>query len=789
MRIGIILFSILIISTTSSFSHSQIQTDYPLQTVPYTDVEIIDDFWTPRREINREVSLPHCFQMYEETGELASPKMIEGAAYMLAKKPDIELEEYVNSVIDQTIKEVESRIKKNPESTVKISGHFFEAAVEYHKATGNRKMLNAALKVANVIDSLYGPNKKTYISHHEWLKIGLIKLYRYTGNQRYLNLARFFLHERGKEDYKRTGEYAKYRTYNQDHKPVIEQSKAVGHCVRATFLYIAMTDVAALTGDEVLVKAVDRIWKDAVYNKTYLTGGIGSVRFHEKYGDPYHLPNLNSWNETCAAYGNAVWNHRLFLLHRQAKYIDLMERILYNAWLVGVSLKGNRFFYQNPLKSFGNYERFRWINVPCCPPNIVRLMASLEKYIYAKSKNDIYVNLFIASTANIKLNNSSIHITQKTQYPWEGKVKMIVELEQSKKFNFFIRIPLWTRNQPMPGDLYHYQYVYDDSVIITVNEKPVEYEMEKGFARLEREWKQGDVIELDIPMPVRKVHAHKKIKDNRGRVALERGPLVYCAEAPDNKGNVLNLLVQNDAVFKSEYCKDLLGGISIVKGKVLAISRGKNQDSVLQKPHKLVAIPYFSWANRGKKKMTVWLAGRSNRIRLKPVPPEPINTVSSRGKIEKKWTGYNDQNDAIESVYDGKQPLHSLDESNLYFRMRSPEGKPVWIQYDFKHPTQVSSSKVYWVDDKRFCKLPESWRLLYKKGKEWIPVHNHQPYKIKKDTFNFVTFDSLRTTAIRLEIIPQSILYRAGHIGPPAALFIDRDVVWRECGVIEWRIE
>lgn len=763
--------------------------DYPVEPVLFTDVDIQDEFWTPRMELNQTVSIWHCFQKYEETGHLAGPALIEGAAYMLAKKPDPKLEAYVDELIDKSVDRVESMLKERPESSVRISGHFFEAAVAYYDATGKRKMLDAAIKAADTIGKFYGPGKKTYISGHEGLKIGLIRLFRLTGEERYWKLAKFFLDERGTEGFERKGEYAKYREYAQDHKPVIEQIEAVGHCVRAMFLYIPLVDIAVLTGAEAYAAAARRIWEDSVYKKTYLTGGIGSVRFHEQFGDAYDLPNLNAWNETCAAYGNVAWNFRLFLQHNDAVYIDMMERILYNGWLVGVSYSGNRFFYQNPLKTFGNYERFPWINVPCCPPNIVRLMASIGSYIYAKSNKEIYVNLFIGSRAKIELDKTSVRISQETRYPWDGAVKLIVEPDRESQFVLYLRLPQWTRNRPMPGELYHYMKVYEKQPELKINGEAVKYEVDKGYARLDRKWKKKDTVEIDLPMPVRKVLPHKQIRYNKGLAALERGPLVYCAEWPDNERNVMNLLLHDDAVFEPEFREELLGGMTIVKGEVEALYRQEDNREVKTCKFMMTAIPYFAWANRGMGEMAVWLPRRGDLAGVKPIlPPPPIARVTSSGATPKIWTGYHDQNDDIAAVYDGVEPLSSVDESHLFFRMRPQPGQAAWIQYDFKEPVEISSAKVYFVDDKRFCRLPKSWRILYKKGNRWITVENQNPYSVKKDRFNAMTFKPVKMFSVRIEVEPQTILYKAGSIGPPGALFIDKDIQWREFGIIEWQV-
>ena len=360
-------------------------------------------------------------------------------------------------MIDDAVAGLERRLAK-PVVTPPVSGNFLEAAVAYFEATGKRKMLDAAIKAADAMDATFGPGKKTYISGHEGLKIGLIRLYRQTGDARYARLAQFFMDERGKDDYPRTGEYAIDRTYAQDHAPVTAQREAVGHAVRATYLYVPLADVAALTAKREYDEALDAIWQDASSHKTYVTGAIGSIRFHEQFGGAYELPNLSAWNETCASYGYILWNHRMFLRHREGRYLDLMERTLYNGFLAGVSIAGDRFFYQNPLTSYGNYERFDWINVPCCPPNVVRLLASLGSYVYARETDNsaIYVNLFVGSSATVRLADNPVKIRQETRYPWEGRVKIAVDPAQPATFDVAVRIPGWIDTEVMPGGLYQF---------------------------------------------------------------------------------------------------------------------------------------------------------------------------------------------------------------------------------------------------------------------------------------------------------------------------------------------
>ncbi|MCY4398288.1 MAG: glycoside hydrolase family 127 protein [Gemmatimonadetes bacterium] len=760
--------------------------DYPLQAVRFDRVNIQDTFWRPRMDANRDVSLRYCFDRFGDGGFSLS-KLIEAAAYMLEERPDPELEAYVDQRIDGLLAGLEERIA-TPEQSVRVSGHVLEAATAYAAVTGKSRLLDAVVRVADQMDSVYGPGKATYISGHEGLKIGLVALYRATGDDRYWKLARFFADERGKDDYPRAGEYALDRTYAQDHKPVVEQFEAVGHAVRATFLYIAMTDVAALSGDAAYVEAVHRIWEDQTHLKTYLTGGIGSTRFHEKYGDPSELPNLSAWNETCAAYGSAVWCHRLALLDRDARYVDVMERVLYNALLVGVSLRGDRFFYQNPLKSFGDYSRFEWINVPCCPPNVVRMVASIGSYLYATDPSGaLYVNLFTSSDARVEVAGVPARLRQETRYPWEGRVRLVVEPEREVAFPLYVRIPGWARGEVMPGGLYRFADEDPEPPTLQVGGRAVPLDMVRGYARIERTWRPGDVVELDLPMPVQRVLAHRAVEDDRGRVALQRGPLVYCAEWPDNGGRALNIVVPDGASFESGFRPDLLEGVQVIRGDVEAIREDSRGESAPTAPHRLTAIPYFAWANRGMGEMAVWMAREPGKAWLPPEPPPPITAVRTSGGVEKSWTGYNDQNDDLAAIHDGREPLNSADQSHRFFRMRPPVGERAWLEYEFEGPTRVSSSRVYFFADKRFCNLPESGRLLYRDGEEWRPVDTGGAFTVEQDAWSTVEFEPVVTRALRLEVEPRTVLYEAGQIGPPAAMFIDEDVQWREFGVIEWQ--
>ena len=799
---------------------SPVADDYPLHAVRSAQVTITDEFWRPRMDANRAVSLPYCFDRFGDGGFSLS-KLIEAAAYMLEERPDPELESYADERIDGMLAELERSIEA-PAQSVRVSGHVLEAATAYAAATGKSGLLDAVVRFADQMDSVYGPGKETYISGHQGLKIGLVALYRATGDERYWRLAKFFADERGRDDYERTGEYAIDRTYAQDHVPVVEQSEAVGHTVRATFLYIAMTDIAALSGDAAYTEAVHRIWEDQTHLKTYLTGGIGSTRFHEKYGEPHELPNLSAWNETCAAYGSAVWCHRLALLNRDARYADVMERVLYNALLVGVSLRGDRFFYQNPLKSFGDYERFDWINVPCCPPNVIRMLASIGSYVYAAdpSSGGLYVNLFTNSDARIDIAGVPVRVRQETRYPWEGRVRILIDPEREATFPLHVRIPGWARGEVMPGELYRFadpdpelptlRVGGRDLPLESVPARPVDrsdergdperaggkrgdasadrYPLEGGYVCIDRSWRPGDVVELDLPMPVRQVLAHPDIEDDRRRVALQRGPLVYCAEWPDNGGRALNIVVPDDATFDAGFRPDLLGGVEVVQGDVEAIREDSRGEDAPTAPHRLAAIPYYAWANRGMGEMAVWMAREPAAAWLPPTLPAPVAAVRTSGGVEKGWTGYNDQNDDLAAIHDGREPINSADQSHRFFRMRPPAGERAWLEYEFEAPVRVSSSRVYFFDDKRFCNFPESWQVLWRDGGEWRPVAADGAFPVAENAWSTIEFEPVVTRALRLEVEPRTVSYEAGQIGPPAAMFIDEDMEWREFGIIAWQV-
>ncbi|HJQ23559.1 MAG TPA: beta-L-arabinofuranosidase domain-containing protein [Blastocatellia bacterium] len=764
--------------------------DYPVKPVPFTAVHFNDLFWAPRIDINRRVTIPFAFQKCEETGRVANLehaaaalrnepnrdktlpgypfddtdiyKVIEGAAYTLSVQRDPKLEAYIDGLVAKiaAAQEPDGYLYPartiNPEHPHKWAGtkrweaerqnshelyeigHLTEAAVAYYQATGKRALLDVALKCADLLDRTFGPGKQSIWPGHQITEMALAKLYRETGDERFVKLAKFLLDARGPDGAPGGG-----NTYNQSHMKVTDQVEAVGHAVRATYMYSGMADVAALTGDDSYVRAIDRIWDNVVDKKLYITGGIGSVGQIEGFGADYDLPNMSAYNETCAAIGNDYWNYRLFLLHQDARYVDVMERTLYNGLLSGVSLDGKLFFYPNPLESNGQHQRSPWFGCACCPGNITRFLASVPGYVYAEQGDTLYVNLFVASTAAIKLDSGrSVRVTQATRYPWAGDIHMTVNPDRAGRFTINVRIPGWARNEAVPGDLYRFADKDSEPVTLKVNGQPVALDMDKGYAKLSRVWQRGDVIEMTLPMPVRRVVANDRVEADRNRVALQRGPLVYCAEWPDSPDHhVRNLLLPDDTGLKAEFRPDLLNGVVVIKGRSVALAYNE-QGQVNKKEQDFLAIPYYAWANRGAGEMTVWVANRETSAR-----PQPVPTVASTSTV--RVSG----GEGERAINDQAEPLASSDVTNSYFHWWPHKGTAEWAEYDFAKSATVSEADVYWYDDtgRGECRVPASWRVLYKDGERWKPVENLQPYGSDKDRYNRVTFKPVTTTALRLK--------------------------------------
>jgi uncharacterized protein len=623
---------------------------YPITPVPFTQVRVEDVFWAPKMETNRTATVPFALAKNEETGRvdnfrkaaglMKGPfqgkryndsdvfKVMEAASYTLMLHPDPALKKTLADLVAVIAKAQEpdgylyttrTIDPKNPApgagperwSNLRVShefynvGHMYEAAVAHFLATGDRGFLGIAVKNADLLVRTFGPGKKRAFPGHQEIEIGLSKLYRVTGNRAYLDLAKFFLDERGHyfqgPKHAADDPFAVYdgEEYMQNHKPVLEQDQAVGHAVRAMYMYAGLADVAALGGYPEYVKAIDRLWGDVVGRKMYITGGVGSRGGTEGFGDAYELPNRTAYTETCAAVGNALWQQRLFLLHGEAKYADVLERVMYNGLISGVSLDGMAFFYQNPLEFNGTTKLYQgqvvrapWFEVSCCPPNISRFLPSVPGYIYAVKGDTLYVNLFIAGTATVDIAGAQAAVKQETRYPWEGRVKITVDPGKEKAFTLAVRIPGWARNEPVPTDLYRFADTAAEKPSLKVAGKVQALDLKNGYALVRRIWKKGDFVELDLPMPVRRIAAHASVRDDAGRAAFQRGPLVYCAEGIDNGGKAIALAIPEGTRFEPEFRADLLKGVVVLKARTPAGS--------------VTLVPYYSWANRGPGEMQVW---------------------------------------------------------------------------------------------------------------------------------------------------------------------------------------
>ena len=674
-RLTTIVCCLALVMTVQAKKEATRTNGYPITQVPFTAVKVTPNtFWGDRIRAAREVTIPLAFQKCEETHRyenfkmaaytlqhpghegLSTPKWdvakfmgfsfddtdvyktIEGASYVLQTYPDAKLKQYIDSVLDivAAAQETDGYLYTartiNPEHPhgwaahkrwaaeehasheLYNLGHMVDAACAHYQATGSDKFLNIAKRYADCVIREVGAKdgQACVVPGHQIAEMALARLYVLTGEQKYLDEAKFLLDYRGKTQVK--------NIYSQSDKPVVDQTEAWGHAVRAGYMYAGMADVAALTGDEAYLKAIDAIYDNIVSKKYYITGGVGARHQGESFGADYELPNLTSYNETCAAISMVYLFHRMFLLHGDAKYIDCMERTLYNGVISGMSVDGGRFFYPNPLSSDGKYkfnadgttERQPWFGCACCPSNLCRFIPSFPGYMYAVKDSKLYVNLFAGNTATIQVLGKDVTLSQETSYPWDGDITIKVEKTKAKTFEMMIRIPGWVDGQPVPSDLYRFSDDVLGSYSVKVNGQEVKAEREKGYLSVNRQWKKGDVVTIHFDMPVRTVKANMHVTDDRGRIAVERGPLVYCAEGADNAGfSIFNFLMPRRPRF-SVTNRDIKGSRDVnfsvkaieVDGQVVETNpRGE----ALVKAAKLTMIPYYAWNHRGAGLMEVWM--------------------------------------------------------------------------------------------------------------------------------------------------------------------------------------
>lgn len=769
--------------------------DYPIHPVPFTAVKLTDDFWAPRIRRNQEVTIPIALKQCYDTGRVDNflraahekpglfgtefpfddtdiYKIIEGASYSLQMTPDPQLEAKVDELIAIIARAQEpdgylytartidpahphkwsgmKRWEKESELSHELynSGHLFEAAAAHWQATGKRTFLDIALKNADLLCRDFGPGKLSRAPGHQIVEMGLARLYRITGKREYLDLARFFLEQRGNG-----------KEYSQDNIPVRQQREAVGHSVRATYMYSGMADVAALLGDTEYLTAIDAIWQDVVQHKLYATGGIGAVAAYEGFGAPYDLPNLAAYNETCAAIGNVYWNQRLFLLHGSSEYFDVLERTLYNGLISGVSLSGDHFFYPNPLESRGNHERSEWFGCACCPSNLCRFIPSIPGYVYATKGDRVYVNLYAESSAKIPLATGEIGIKQRTKYPWSGDIELTLGAAVPGEFELALRVPGWAQNKPTPGDLYRFVDTSEEPVLLSVNGKDFPVTLKDGYALLRRRWTNGDTVLLSLPMPVRRLAANEHVEADRGRVAFQRGPIVFAAEQVDNVGtNLRTAVVERSAAVSARFDGKLLNGVEVLTAPAAAVWR--SEDGALQtKPATLTAIPYYAWANRGADNMEVWLGESAAAVNA----PKP--TLASRSKVAASQPSA-----ALFAVNDQDEPKSSSDRAAANFHWPKM-GASEWVEYDFPTKSAVSKARVYWWDEAPWGqgRLPQSARVLYRADDgSWKEVAATAALGVTKDTYNEIAFQPVKTDALRLEVRPTEA---------------------RPAGILEWQVE
>lgn len=779
--------------------------------VPFTDIHIADNFWAPRIETNRTVSIPSAFGECEKNGRFdnfaiaagiiegehkgdfsfddTDPyKIIEGASYSLAVKYDASLDAYLDSVISIIAAAQEpdgylttcvtnkctrlsgwwgkARWEKINSHELYNSGHLYEAAVAHFSSTGKRSLLDVAIKNADLVCQVFGPNEgqKHVPSGHPIIEMALAKLYKVTGDPKYLATALYFVEETG-----RGTDGHRLNQYSQDHMPILQQDEILGHAVRAGYLYSGVADVASLSGNSAYFNALQRIWENMASRKLYITGGIGSRAQGEGFGPNYELHNHTAYCETCAAIANVYWNHRMFLATGESKYADVTERALYNGVISGVSLSGDRFFYDNPLESMGQHERAPWFGCACCPGNITRFMASVPWYMYATRGDDIYANLFIQSTAKITTASNKVSISQTTGYPWDGDILFTIDPDKAGKWALRVRIPGWATGTPVPSDLYAFADDKDGRWDIYVNGKKVNANLEDGYAVISRDWKKGDEVRLSLPMEVRAIKANSNVTDNVGKRAYQRGPVVYCLEGPDQDDSIVfNKYIPAGAEFAATMAPDTLGGIAMLSATAYEVLAEGEQKEVTVK-----AVPYSVWNNRGPAQMAVWIPVSAEYAWPTPTPtiasqaamfsePTNLNADAPAATSNLQWAyGYNDQ----------WEPTSSADTSKPYHYWWLRRGTEENICYGFDNAVTVSSVDVYWLDFDHYdgnFRVPESWKLLYRDAEgTWREVESASTYGVEKDKYNRVDFTPVTTTALKI-----SAKLQPGESG----------------GVLEWKV-
>jgi DUF1680 family protein len=766
----------------------------PLLAVPFHAVTVDEPFWRERLATNARVTVAHVLAQCEATGRIANfrvageleqggkrgycfddsdvYKALEGAAHVLRTHRDASLERQVDAVVDAIAAAQESdgylytartiADPKNPPPggparwsdmahghELYCAGHLYEAAVAYAEATGKTKLLEVATKNAQLVLATFGKGRNEHPCGHPEIELGLLALWRHTGEPRYRDQAKWFVDARGRGERQRFGDYA------QDTVPVVEQQAIVGHAVRAAYLYAAATELAHAAAEPALLAASARLFDDMLSSQVYLTGGIGSQGSNEGFGERFQLPNHSGYGETCASIANALWAQRLFLATGQASYLDVVEAVLWNAFPSGWSRSGDRFFYPNPLASRGA-ERQAWFACACCPPNVARFAPQVPGLVLATGKGSLCVNQFVGCRAEVEVDGARVGVAVAPRALDTGSVRVTLQLAEPRRFTLRIRLPEWARGAPLPGWLYRFATPAASTGRLTVNGDDTPAHAHDGFVAVEREWSDGDVCEYTLPLSVRRVRCDDRVAANRGRVALTRGPLVYCFEAldqrdPDGAGaDVQSLVLADDAPLGTAERADRFGGITVVTAKVRRARRTLDGTVVLGEPFDAVAIPYAHWANRGRTPMAVWLART-----VDVCWPEPAPTVARRARATASFAA------DLEPLSDQRVPSSPGDREPGH--VQTPAGGEHWVQYELAEPESVGAVEVTWFDDGARCRPPRAWRLEARTDGPWSVVAPREPVGTASGATSRATFTPVRAKALRLVVEPADGVHAGLH--------------------------
>lgn len=812
MKIRNILLVTIIIATLTACNNNISKVNETLTPVSFEKVTLNDNFWLPRLQIQKKTLVPFALQKTEaavenlrrtaayrkgEKEEKLIPlalyvssdlfKVMEGAAYLLTLEKDEKLEKLMDEIIDviadaqaddgylyeyhQVAEWMRNPDNKwgtgdRPYSNVLFGhelynmGHMYEGAIAYYQATGKRKWLDVAEKSARHINKVFFEGDPTYndgqpvnqAPGHQEIELALVKMYRVTGDTLYLNMAKRFIDIRG-VTFNTEGKSIRAADYAQQHLPAREQRTAVGHAVRATYLYSGMADVAAIAGDTTFIPALEAIWHDIVDKKMHITGGLGAVRNIEGFGPEYVLPNKDTYNETCSAVGNVLFNYRMFLMSGDAKYVDVAEVSLYNNVLAGVNLEGNKFFYVNPLEADGRKPfnhgcsgRSPWFGTACCPSNLARLIPQVSGMIYSHTDDDIFCALYAGSNVEIPLAEGNVRLEQKTDYPFDGKIAIeVTPANDNEQFTLWLRIPTWCgANSFVAGELYSYTDKADGEATATINGKVVKGKTVDGFLPIKRKWKSGDKVELSLPMSMRLSVADERVKADSNRVCITRGPLVYCAEEVDNCFPVSQYFIADTEAKENIITptEGILKNIPAIEIDAAVASADDEQSA------KLKLIPYYAWNNRGDyKKMNVWFARDAATARSgATILAAPFADV----RASFTYT-YDDET----AIADGKQPANSADTSIPRWTSWPQLGKEQQIDITLKKKMSIKSIAVYWYDDNKGVKLPVKWRIEEKQGDKYYEIVVNE-YGTKGDCFNKACIETLTDTdKLRIYATPQ----------------------------------